>query len=508
MNSISFKNFRRFQDFPSTEIGPITFLVGRNNSGKSTMVKAILLVSDFLKSRQLKNFSLTNSVLEEANIVTFERAKNKLAKHSDVISFVFDIEEFSIGITIYGHEGKTNAEVTQFVVNDKKKGFFLKIEPQKFLIDLESYKVKNITSKDEEAILLDELIERRVKLKKEVEELSGDKASYEFIEKNQELLDCEATIKIIKTRINANNKAGKSFVLSDTYSKDESFIKIVRDFAENQLFFQNMLYNKIQKGNKKVNKEYENYQAFKEDGLQFLERFNELSSKINLNEFYYLGANPTKQSALFAIRDRNNSLAQAVHEYCQQDIDKRPGSNAFGFVRKWIQEPMFEIGEDVEFKLHAGEAYEVTIKSNNVKIPLADKGMGSIQAILLILRLACIIDRMQDRNEIATIIIEEPELNLHPALQSKLAWMFMEVYEKYNIHLIIETHSEYLIRNTQVIVKENEYDQNLNPNPFNVIYFDKNMKQWKMNYRNDGKFIEDFGNGFFDEASSLALDLF
>ena len=40
MNSIGFKNFRRFQNFPEIDLGDITILVGGNNAGKSTLVKA------------------------------------------------------------------------------------------------------------------------------------------------------------------------------------------------------------------------------------------------------------------------------------------------------------------------------------------------------------------------------------------------------------------------------------------------------------------------------------
>ena len=48
---VGFKNFRRFENFPMLEFGKITYMVGRNNSGKSTMVKALLLVMDYLQNQ-------------------------------------------------------------------------------------------------------------------------------------------------------------------------------------------------------------------------------------------------------------------------------------------------------------------------------------------------------------------------------------------------------------------------------------------------------------------------
>ena len=59
---IGFKNFRRFENFPLLEFGNITYMVGRNNSGKSTMVKALLLVIDYLQNQLDETFSFDNKV--------------------------------------------------------------------------------------------------------------------------------------------------------------------------------------------------------------------------------------------------------------------------------------------------------------------------------------------------------------------------------------------------------------------------------------------------------------
>ncbi len=54
----------------------------------------------------------------------------------------------------------------------------------------------------------------------------------------------------------------------------------------------------------------------------------------------------------------------------------------------------------------------------------------------------------------STIILEQPEIHLHPAVQSVLADVFIDVIKNRNIQLIIESHSEHLLRRLQRRVAE------------------------------------------------------
>src|SRR5690554_4797672 len=100
---IGFKNFRRFEEFTMLHFGVITFLVGRNNSGKSTMVKAQLLMMDYLQNQLYKSFSFDSAVLEDANIVTFGRAKNNKSK-SNQIEFTSAINNIEFTVIISGKD--------------------------------------------------------------------------------------------------------------------------------------------------------------------------------------------------------------------------------------------------------------------------------------------------------------------------------------------------------------------------------------------------------------------
>ena len=168
---------------------------------------------------------------------------------------------------------------------------------------------------------------------------------------------------------------------------------------------------------------------------------------------------------------------------------------------------------DYRIKVIGGEAYQVFIKSDEEECPLADMGMGSIQLMILLFRLGTYINKYKAGAYPLTILIEEPEQNLHPKLQSNLADLFCGLNKEYHYRFIIETHSEYLIRKTQVLVAKEGFKDNIalnENNPFMVYYFDgENEKKpyYPMEYRADGCFANDFGEGFFDEAEKLAFEI-
>ena len=530
MNKIGFKNFRRFIDFKPIEYKDITFLVGRNNSGKSTMVKALLLISDYLKSGNLKELHFGNSVLEDANIVTYSRALNNTAlkRKEDFIWFNYEIDNFLIEISISGTPDKTSADVHQFLIKNQKDNILIKIEPQISLITV-SEEIKATEEKQSNSQL--QTLENEIAtLQFELSKSDLKKSSKEYLEKVDKInllksrrnmlahgLVSESDMRASEEYLQVEDADGEiilvketddeyeeieSFSISYNYSNEDTLMKIYESFQADAI---NKYFDSRSDSNEYEEPEKINYRSYYQERLKIEASIKEFIQKTQEQTFIYLGANPAKQSALFSIRDRNNALAQSIHDYYQLGIDKMPASEAFIFTKKWMGNDYFEIGEKLNIELCAGEAYRVEIESGGNKLPLADKGMGSIQAMLLILRLACIIHRTKLNSIKPLVLIEEPELNLHPALQSKLAELFFEV-SKYDIKLIVETHSEYLIRNTQLLVKENEFEVAPNENPFCVLYFDKE-EQWKMNYREDGKFINDFGKGFYDESSLLTLSL-
>lgn len=108
-----------------------------------------------------------------------------------------------------------------------------------------------------------------------------------------------------------------------------------------------------------------------------------------------------------------------------------------------------------------------------------------------------------------TIIIENPEVHLHPKAQSKLADFFAFIAQK-GVQIILETHCEHLIYKLCYNVNQGiiDYDKvvfqykEINK-PFEAIYTDK-----KGRFVDEKDELKDFPTGFFDATLKEYMSIF
>lgn len=182
------------------------------------------------------------------------------------------------------------------------------------------------------------------------------------------------------------------------------------------------------------------------------------------------------------------------------------------FVNKWIKQ--FKLGDELIIEGVEGVATKVSLLKNGKCLALADLGYGITQLLPVILSIAQK-SRLLDETEVNShrdiFFIEEPESNLHPALQSKLADFFYDAYQTFNAQFVLESHSEYLVRKLQYLVAKGKmksedtvihylYDPDAIPEG------EPQLK--KIRIEANGQLSDSFGRGFFDEADLLAMDLF
>ena len=89
-----------------------------------------------------------------------------------------------------------------------------------------------------------------------------------------------------------------------------------------------------------------------------------------------------------------------------------------------------------------GRFYEVFVKIDDVESALLDVGFGVSQVLPVITMLL-------SAPEGSIILLEQPELHLHPNAQAALADLMLYVAETRNLQLIVESHSEHIVRRLQ-----------------------------------------------------------
>ena len=120
-------------------------------------------------------------------------------------------------------------------------------------------------------------------------------------------------------------------------------------------------------------------------------------------------------------------------------------------IAYWLK----ELGLIHEFRLEeiakGTNLYRAMVKtsSSSVSTPLTDVGFGVSQVLPALVLLYYV-------PEGSTVLMEQPEIHLHPAVQSGLADVILKVATTRNVQVVVESHSEHLMRRLQRRVAEEQ----------------------------------------------------
>lgn len=590
-NSFSIKNFRVFKDKASFKMKPLTIFTGPNNSGKSSINKSLLLLKNVLSETIIKQTTvefpldiksgplvkigkLSDSLSDSSNSTKLEYVFHYLVGQSKIpIKIAFSINtKFPVSDNYY-HAEPVLDEVkimynnallikSELIQVSWPKGFRVKkIDFLNFIAFFNELKEKEtckstfsetnkvITSDDPSIIelhssILNFLLVNNLTLFDLFHEKSVPVTSLQEGDLNDSLYTA-----ILKTF-----SQWKIPDMDDFSSKDITLLLF------SSLFSQNHTSNSLS-GN--AFKNYSQILDSKKD--QVYPRFIELIQHINsiyvflINEFKtdimsFEYVPHTKFSQLRGIPlHENNWIQKNLFNYKDQtsiydefqNIDISSNSNEFKdddtpFFTKWQR--VFGL-DGFQLNISKDEHEEfihIFLMNYNkgIKRHISDLGTAYGHILMLLIVLA-------NTNNDASLIIEEPEANLHPKFQSLLAdafvdfiqrakkieeplidlWPYLksimpDTYEdlikqskKKTNSLVIETHSEYLIRKLQFLIAKGE----CKPEDVIIYYIDDPDPSKRetgapqvreITIDKFGRMSQDFGKGFFDEADNLAIQLF
>ena len=181
-------------------------------------------------------------------------------------------------------------------------------------------------------------------------------------------------------------------------------------------------------------------------------------------------------------------------------------------ISKWTKSVL---GFEITLKEVTSGLFTIMLKDENgVETNLIDNGYGISQVLPIVtevIRLETQSNKRTESRHNNFLLLEQPELHLHPAAQSDLADLFVGCALA-NIgknRIIIETHSEHLIRKLQVLVASK--DCSITKDMVRIYYVDKDEKGnsygEEMIRHDNGKFEKPWPSGFFDKGYLLSKEL-
>ena len=119
------------------------------------------------------------------------------------------------------------------------------------------------------------------------------------------------------------------------------------------------------------------------------------------------------------------------------------------YVATWLKRLGLVHDFHVEALAEGRRLFEVKVRKspNSSEVLLTDVGFG-VSQILPVLVLCFYVPKE------STVILEQPDIHLHPSVQSGLADVFIDTWKKHKVQILFESHSEHLLRRLQRRIAE------------------------------------------------------
>lgn len=117
VSKIRFKNFKLFKNWQELEIKPITVLIGKNNTGKSAILKLPTIISESLKGEISEPISLNSKINVGKKYEELFYNKEILA---DTIDFEISDGKEILNISIKGNNRGDNVEIKNYTLNGEE----------------------------------------------------------------------------------------------------------------------------------------------------------------------------------------------------------------------------------------------------------------------------------------------------------------------------------------------------------------------------------------------------
>lgn len=466
MLSYSLENFKSFGSRQKIPLKPITLIYGANSSGKSSVIHGYLFIRELLKIGKcdLSSFTIGGELLDLGGYKQYLHKKEyrnrnlfievELKKYKLILEITADgldkkelkSSAYLFSLTIFNYDENSEFKFTR---NKSTKEFLFEHynkEPAEhtFTLDLE----KPIQNQIPQVEGHYEYIVISYSLEEVINEINS----------NYEKIIYLGPIRSYPTR---------DISLTSELSKDMDYNawKIVKDDIK--------VRDKVNKWFAKLKTPYELSVKKFIESKDYLKNVYEIFSLEKFDEFNFTFI-------------ENDALVK-------EDFDSEEK------FKLYILEKMYEHSDEIDNHI-INNSFEKVLEELVIKdlrtdttVSHRDIGVGISQV------LPVLVSAYASKN--AVIAIEQPELHLHPALQSEIADVFIETAKENKNTYLIETHSEHLLLRIMRRIREN----NISPDDISLLFVNVDDEQ-KSSYvqplriSGTGKLLDHWPDGFFEEG--------
>ncbi len=471
IKSMNIKNFKAFKESGWLNFKKINILVGPNSSGKSSFLKALLLLDNTIKSEDVSSaLDLPEEIGAFESIVYGNNTKDKLFFDIDFQVRELKTDELKLASLILL---KVFSPLLQESSNNRfftsiKEPFNDLFTPEKFADMYKNSMVKrfsfSIKSTRKNNISVDNF--KFVTYNNDTYEIFQSKKSY-YLMKNNNTIDIPNLFKPYKFFFKLNNKNISKCTDNNTL---EEVFNVVFAFSHMERDISNFT-NKI----------------------VHIEPFRNTPKRLE-----YVTNVKTPYNS---VGSKGENMLSTILSLKSTEESKNKGSKSIlTKINYWLN--AFDLAEEAYEKDLGDNHYSWMIKNKYTGIPcnIVDVGVGTSQLLPIII---------ESVNSPAgsILLIEEPETHIHPGAQAKLADLFVECATKQSKMFFVETHSMYLITQLEILVAQKK----IKAEDIGIYYFnqDKNGTHvMDMKLCDNGQFEDEWPSGFFDVPYQLSKKLF
>ncbi len=522
MRSFGVRNFRSLKEVEPIEIKPITVLLGKNSAGKSSFLRCFPLLKQTVEAKT------SEPILWYGDYVDFGEYNECIYRESNDEPIVFSFEfEYPMSILqeLYPWVGwPISFDLDTIMASSTEEKNFLPLSLTLFV--RKHYVERVILSFKDQKIVIDFAEDGSVPSVK----VNGDI----YNSKTLSWINSNNIIPIFLIHYQRNSSR---FRITSNWNidnvVDELKLHCKKNTSEEKLYeainslpylcSKSELLNHISGKHSKFPEMIQKYYSSINDcnNPEFLKINNAfLSSQIpSLFELVGKLLNGEGKNIVYA-----KPLRADVQRYYRvqglgiDEIDPS-GKNIPMFLSNMKEEDRREFSEwtrknlGVEFEVKSSEGHiSVMVKENNKSMyNIADVGVGYSQILPIAVDLWCVSRKGNNPRRYVpaterfehTVVIEQPELHLHPAFQGKIVDLIANIASNVNSNhtrIVFETHSETMLSRLGYLVAKKKIDKN----QINVLLFDKNSEgvtTIKTTSFNDNGMLEEWPIDFFSPES-------